>query len=126
MAEVKEIHDYDVGIPTEISDKVVEKPKQPKKKSDPNKGITRLEKILFFALVFCSIGLAFFTVRLRTDIIKVTGDITTIESEMTDINSQITLLEQERNELSRVERVKEIAEKAGLSSIEENIRKVNP
>ena len=50
--------------------------------------------------------------------------ITTIQTEITQKNQEKTSLVQEKNELSRTERIKKIAEEKGLSINDDNLRKV--
>lgn len=61
---------------------------------------------------------------LRTNISGVEKAITTIQTEITQKNQEKTSLVQEKNELSRTERIKKIAEEKGLSINDDNLRKV--
>ena len=61
---------------------------------------------------------------LRTNISGAEKEITSIQTEIKDKKQEKTSLEQEKNELSRTERIKQIAEEKGLSINDDNLRKV--
>ena len=61
---------------------------------------------------------------LRTNISGVENEITTIQTKIDKKNVEKTSLVQEKNELSRTERIKKIAEEKGLSINDDNLRKV--
>ncbi|MGM0123693.1 cell division protein FtsL [Enterococcus sp. AZ194] len=88
------------------------------------KRFTNLEKILVVGLASVIIGLSVMTIRLRTNISSVERDISGMTSTITTNKSEISRLEQEKNELSRSDRVKKIAEKQGLTINDDNLRKV--
>ena len=50
--------------------------------------------------------------------------ISIVENEITTNEKEITRLQQEKNELSKADRIKQIAEKLGLSINDDNLRKV--
>ena len=69
--------------------------------------------------------LAILTINIRTTISQVEHDISLIQSDINEKNSQAEQLEQERNELSKTERIKKVAEDNGLSIDDDNLRKVD-
>lgn len=124
MAELKEIQDLEVGIPLVDSPSTQTEPPiiLPQRKT---KRISLLEKITFMMLIVVFVGLAVATVSLSTAVTKNTEEITQIQQETNKLNEEVTRLEQEKSELSKVDRVKAIADEAGLETIEGNIRTVN-
>ncbi|EOL48931.1 cell division protein FtsL [Enterococcus phoeniculicola] len=88
------------------------------------KRFTNLEKILVVGLALVVVALSVMTIKLRTNISSVERDISGVTSTIATNKSEISRLEQEKNELSRSERVKKIAEKQGLTINDDNLRKV--
>lgn len=82
------------------------------------------EKILVGVLILLLLFFAVLTVQVSTKITRVSENITAIQQN-TEMNKEtISQLEQEKNELSRAERIKKIAEEAGLTANDDNVRKV--
>jgi len=133
MAELKKVEEvqYDVpllddpfGIPEEKSKKVqqkIELPQSPKKRL---RNISFIEKAIGFILLVSIIGIALLTIQVRTSIIKATNTITQTQTQIEEKNEMSLKLEQQKNELSKADRVKEIAKNKGLSVNEGNLRKV--
>lgn len=130
MAELKKVQEYPYDLP-----EVVDQPEQ--QLPDSNQEIVRLqspakhlkhisvlEKLAVVSIIFSVIALCVLTVMLRTNISGVEKAITTIQTEITQKNQEKTSLVQEKNELSRTERIKKIAEEKGLSINDDNLRKV--
>jgi cell division protein FtsL len=86
--------------------------------------ITRIEKIITASLVGVLIILGLSMISLRTNISQLENDISILQNEVTTNEAEIVQLEQERNELSRNERIQQIAEDKGLSVNSDNLRKV--
>jgi cell division protein FtsL len=84
---------------------------------DRLKKITRVEKFAVLAFLVMLIGLSVVMVNYRNEISSIQTDIDAKEKTATQ-------LQQEKSELSRSDRLKEIAEKAGLSINDDNLRKV--
>lgn len=126
MAELKEIEEYDVSIPQEAEPIVVGAPEEPvltyPKKRLQN--ISRVEKSLVALFILAFVTMAVLTVKLTTTISRGEEEIAVIQGDIDSKTDQISKLEQERNELSRSERIKKAAEEAGLEVKDENIRKV--
>lgn len=92
--------------------------------ADRLKKISRIEKIVAVGLLAMLISMAVIMVNTRNDISKTQNDITNTQTEIDQKEKTATQLQQEKNELSRSDRLKEIAEKDGLSINDENLRKV--
>lgn len=123
MAELKEFQQYDINIPQEIEPVREEQPvlTYPKKKLQ---NISRAEKVIVALMVVAFLTIAVLTVKLTTTISQAEEDISVILQDITEQESRAAKLEQEKSELSRTERIKQAAEKAGLTVEDENIRNV--
>lgn len=86
--------------------------------------ISKLEKMIVGAMILLLIILSVTMISLRTTISKVEQDISLIQEGVTKSEAEILQLEQEKNELSKSERIKKIAEEQGLSITSDNLRKV--
>lgn len=91
---------------------------------DRLKKITRVEKFAVLAFLVMLIGLSVVMVNYRNEISKTQNEITSIQTDIDAKEKTATQLQQEKSELSRSDRLKEIAEKAGLSINDDNLRKV--
>ncbi|MBO0452789.1 cell division protein FtsL [Candidatus Enterococcus murrayae] len=91
---------------------------------DRLKKITRVEKFAVLAFLVMLIGLSIVMVNYRNEISKTQNEITSIQTDIDAKEKTATQLQQEKSELSRSDRLKEIAEKAGLSINDANLRKV--
>lgn len=89
------------------------------------KSISNLEKLIAAFVIIAVLTLAILTINIRTTISQVEHDISLIQSDINEKNSQAEQLEQERNELSKTERIKKVAEDNGLSIDDDNLRKVD-
>ena len=69
------------------------------------------------------VALCVLTVMLRTNISGAEKEITSIQTEIND-KSKKNEFRTRKNELSRTERIKQIAEEKGLSINDDNLRKV--
>ncbi|WP_314060273.1 cell division protein FtsL [uncultured Vagococcus sp.] len=126
MAELKEFEEYDISIPQEVDTKVVAAPEEPvltyPKKRLQN--ISRVEKSIVALFILAFVTMAVLTVKLTTTISRGEEEIAVIQGDIDRKTDQISKLEQEKNELSRADRIKKAAEEAGLEVKDENIRNV--
>ena len=115
MAELKKVQEYPYDLPEVVdqpeqqlpdSNQEIVRPQSPAKRL---KHISVLEKLAVVSIIFSVIALCVLTVMLRTNISGVEKAITTIQTEITQKNQEKTSLVQEKNELSRTERIKKIA-----------------
>ncbi|MGX7031433.1 cell division protein FtsL [Vagococcus zengguangii] len=86
--------------------------------------ITKVEKMLVLALIVFFVVLSALTVQISNRVSQYEREISSIESKNTEIKKSVIELEQEKTELSRVDRLNEIAKQAGLSKHEDKIRNV--
>ncbi len=86
--------------------------------------ISLSEKILVGVLILVLLFFAVLTVQVSTKITRVSENITAIQQKIEVNKEGISQLEQEKNELSRAERIKKIAEEAGLTANDDNVRNV--
>ncbi|MFK4567138.1 cell division protein FtsL [Enterococcus sp. UD-01] len=133
MAELKRMEDFQFDIPVmdepanevENQPKKVQKnvnlPQSPKRKL---RNISLMEKTIGFLLLVAIIGIAVLTIQIRTSITQMTNQITQTQTTIQEKEETALKLEQQKNELSKADRIKEIAKKQGLSDHLENIRKV--
>lgn len=139
MAELK-VHDYEFrepleSQPMEHSESTTEKlptdPKRPEVIRVPAsparrlKSISTLEKLIAAFVIISVLTLAILTINIRTNISQVEHDISLIQSDINEKTTQAEQLEQEKNELSKTERIQKIAEDNGLSIDDGNLRKVD-
>ncbi|MDF0479424.1 cell division protein FtsL [Vagococcus sp. PNs007] len=89
------------------------------------KNISRIEKLAVSLLLVAVLGLAVVTVKLTTTISQAEEDISVMQLDINDKTEKITKLEQKKNEMSRTDKIKAAAEKAGLVINDENIRNVD-
>jgi cell division protein FtsL len=133
MAELKmkdvQIHPYETDFQSN-QQVVFEQTQRPEIIKVPTSPITkiaklsRLEKWLIFFVIFGAIALGLLAISLRTQISSVENSITTIQNEIDEANTTKADLQQEKNELSKTDRIQKIAEKEGLSIKEDNLRNV--
>ena len=132
MAEVKKLpeFDYEYYTTNEPQPPVQTPPKRPdiiKIPASPArrlKRISKIEKLIGILLLFSVIGLAILTVYVRTDISQLEHKISQIEAQTSLQGQEKVRLEQEKAELSKTERIKEVAEEAGLKINDDNLRTV--
>ncbi|MGX7174343.1 cell division protein FtsL [Enterococcus ratti] len=130
MAELKKIQEYPYDLPEMVDQSQQQLPDSDQKtilsssSASHLKHISNLEKLAVVSIILSVIALCVLTVMLRTNISGVEKAITTIQAEITEKNQEKTSLVQEKNELSRTDRIKKIAEEKGLSINDDNLRKV--
>ncbi|AYW48191.1 cell division protein FtsL [Tetragenococcus osmophilus] len=86
--------------------------------------ISRLEKALVTGLLVALVGLGLLTISLRTSISEVEQDVSSLQENVNQGEAEVTRLQQEKNELSKSERIQKIAEDQGLSIDSDHLRKV--
>lgn len=134
MAELKKYEEtqYDMGImdeatvETEIPVKKTQSPENmpysPKKRL---RNVSLFEKMVAIVLLAGAICIAVLTIQVRTTIVQTTNEITEAQAEIQEKEKTALKLEQEKNELSKAEKIKQTAEDQGLSENDGNLRKVN-
>lgn len=88
------------------------------------KKVSKLEKIVFCAIVATFLFLSIATIKMTTAINREQEAITSVQQEINTSKGVVDKLEQEKNELLRSDRIKEIAEKADIKMRDDNIRKI--
>lgn len=88
------------------------------------KKVTKIEKFIFGVFVATFLCLAVATIRMTTYINREEEAISTMQSEKKQMQQSIETLDQEKNELQRTERLKKVAEDAGMEMHEDSIRKI--
>jgi cell division protein FtsL len=88
------------------------------------KRISNLEKIITYACLALLVVLGVVMINIRMTVSKVEQEISIIQDGVTQNEGTILQLEQEKNELSKSERIKKIADDQGLSITSDNLRKV--
>lgn len=91
---------------------------------DRLKRISKVEKLAVVAFLVMVLVLSITMVNYRNAISKTQNEITSIQTDIDAKGKTATQLQQEKSELSRSDRLKEVAEKAGLSINDANLRKV--
>lgn len=90
------------------------------------KGLSKIEKIVMMVLGFVLFGLLLMNVHTNLKLSTSSRKVQDLSSEIQTIESEIENLDQHIHELSRYDRIHEIAEKYGLELHEENIRNISP
>lgn len=88
------------------------------------KKVSKLEKVVFCTIVATFLFLSIATIKMTTAINREEEAITSVQQEINTSTKAIDKLEQEKNELLRSDRIKEIAEKADIEMRDDNIRKI--
>ncbi|MDA9472879.1 cell division protein FtsL [Enterococcus sp. 5H] len=133
MAELKKVDDFQYDIP--LMDEPVMSPENEPRKVQKNvnlpqspkrklRNISLLEKTIGFLLLVAIIGIAILTIQVRTSITQMTNEITETQATIQQKEESALKLEQQKNELSKADRIKEIAKNKGLSDNIDNTRKV--
>ena len=89
------------------------------------KTFTRLEKAFYGAIIITAITLAVSIIYLQSRSLQIQQEISHLNSQINDRETEYNNAKQEVNELSRYDRIAEIAEKAGLTVQKDNIKKVD-
>ena len=89
------------------------------------KTFTRLEKAFYGAIIITAITLAVSIIYLQSRSLQIQQEISHLNSQSNDRETEYNNAKQEVNELSRYDRIAEIAQKAGLTVQKDNIKKVD-
>ena len=129
MAELK-YQDYSFDIDTSMNQPteqmnsfVIEEVKRP---AINNAGVSTANKLKRISLVekVIAVSILLFVVVVALGMIYIRTSINQMEHDISIVEKEITRLQQEKNELSKADRIKQIAEKLGLSINDDNLRKV--
>ncbi|MGT2935244.1 cell division protein FtsL [Streptococcus castoreus] len=85
---------------------------------------SRIEKAFYAAIIVTAITMAVSIIYLQSRKLQLQQDITRLNSQISDKKTELNNAKQEVNELSRRDRIVDIAGKAGLSNRNDNIKKV--
>jgi len=133
MAELKKVDEFQYDIPVMDEPVMDPEPELRKVQKNPNlpqspkrklRNISLLEKTLGFLLLVAIIGIAILTIQVRTSITQMTNEITETQAAIKEKDESALKLEQQKNELSKADRIKEIAKNKSLTDNIDNIRKV--
>lgn len=124
MAQLPQFEEFDIAQPAKIEQVKIEEPNQGQPKQKLGQ-ITKVEKMISLLLVGCALVTAFFTVKMTTTISKAEETVSLMQIKNDTQQDVVNKLEQEKNELSRTEKVKAAAEKGGLEIVDDNIRNVD-
>ncbi|MGK0552301.1 cell division protein FtsL [Enterococcus faecalis] len=134
MAELKKMEDFHYEVP--VMDEPVIAPEQekiiqgdslpvpPLTQKKHLRNVSLLEKLISLLLLISFIGIAVATIQVRTAIVQTSNQITDVEGTIQGQEKDIQKLQQEKSELSKADRIKDVAKKQGLKDIDGNIRKV--
>lgn len=89
------------------------------------KTFTRLEKAFYGAIIITATTLAVSIIYLQSRSLQIQQEISHLNSQINDRETEYNNAKQEVNELSRYDRIAEIAQKAGLTVQKDNIKKVD-
>ena len=89
------------------------------------KTFTRLEKAFYGAIIITAITLAVSIIYLQSRSLQIQQEISHLNSQINDRETEYNNAKQEVNELSRYDRIAEIAQKADLTVQKDNIKKVD-
>ena len=89
------------------------------------KTFTRLEKAFYGAIIITAITLAVSIIYLQSRSLQIQQEISHLNSQINDRETEYNNAKQEVNELSRYDRIAEIAQKARLTVQKDNIKKVD-
>jgi len=132
MAELKKMEDFQYDIPV-IEEPVTEPEHQPKVQKNVDlpqspkrklRNISLLEKTIGFLLLVAIIGIAVLTIQVRTSITQMTNEITETQATIQEKEESALKLEQQKNELSKADRIRDVAKSKGLSDNLDSIRNV--
>lgn len=126
MAELKKMEEYQYEIPmieepADTPEVLVEVPHLPKRRLQH---ISRMEKIIAVLLLLGVIAMSVLTIQLRTNITKVENSVSEVQQTIIQNEAELSKLKQEKSELSRIDRIQDIAKELGLTENADNLRKV--
>ena len=118
MAELKKVNDFHYEAPEMDQPTVAtEQDRKCKRKHylsplyypKETKNVSLLEKLIGVVLVCATIGIAIATIQVRTTIVQTMNDITETQAVIKEKEDNALKLEQERSELSKSDRIKDVA-----------------
>lgn len=138
MAELKEEHDFlyeEIIAETKKEDVSLPKKPAPKITLPPEvvvnpgilkklKRVSKLEKIMFSSLVILTLITSFLIMNMGNKITQTRENTIEIGRKNQVMKENIEQLNQEKSELSSAKKVKEVAQKKGLTLKEDNVRNV--
>lgn len=86
---------------------------------------SRIEKAFYSSMIITAIIMSVSIIYMQSRRLQLQQDITTLNSQISDKKTELNNDKQEVNELSRRDRIVDIAGKAGLSNRNDNIKKVD-
>lgn len=86
---------------------------------------SRIEKAFYSAMIITAIIMSVSIIYMQSRRLQLQQDITTLNSQISDKKTELNNAKQEVNELSRRDRIVDIAGKAGLSNRNDNVKKVD-
>ncbi|MGT2949403.1 MULTISPECIES: cell division protein FtsL [Streptococcus] len=86
---------------------------------------TRLEKAFYGAIIITAITLSISIIYLQSRSLQIQQEISHLNSQINDKETEYNNAKQEVNELSRYDRIADIAQKAGMTVQKDNIKKVD-
>lgn len=86
---------------------------------------SRIEKAFYSAMIITAIIMSVSIIYMQSRRLQLQQDITTLNSQISDKKTELNNAKQEVNELSRRDRIVDIAGKAGLSNRNDIIKKVD-
>lgn len=126
MAEARNLSEYEKNQPDSYIKLVPSSNSAKKPKAHIPRKRTWLYTIGYVVMGLLSLTLIFTTIDVENRITSVSNSIVKEQYQKADKEEEIGNLKQEKNELSRVDRIMEIAKKGGLTVNDGNIRKVSP
>lgn len=100
---------------------------EPIPKAEPiSKGLSKFEVVLISLIGFVVFGLILLNVHSNLQLTSASRELQDVDSQITQTEIEIENLEQQSHELSRYDRINEIAEKYGLELHDENIVNIAP
>jgi len=117
-------NDSPVNSPVSKENSTLEEVQPPIIPQSKLKKVTKLEKFIFTVFIATFLCLAVATIRMTTYINSEEEAISSLQADSKQMQQDIETLDQEKNELQRTERLKKIAESAGMQMHDENIRKI--
>ena len=85
---------------------------------------SRVEKAFYGSIIITAITMAVSIIYLQSRNLQVQQQITDLNSQITEVQTDYDNAKQEVNELSSRDRVEQIAQNAGLTSQQDNIKQV--
>ena len=85
---------------------------------------SRIEKVFYGSIILTAITMAVSIIYLQSRNLQVQQEITNLNSQISDMQTDYDNAKQEVNELSSRDRVEQIAQNAGLTSQQDNIKQV--